>query len=109
MSEKPTTSADPLKTFIRENDLQNTEAAAALGVHPTTISGWLKENRIPDYAARTLALHGEVAKARAQLEDALAGRPTRKAVVISGEPGDVDAVVGMAERLGIDTLSLSDF
>lgn len=101
------TTAAPLRAFIEENSLGQADAAKALGVHPTTVSGWLREDKIPDYAARNLVLHSEVAKARQEARDAVEGRGGKKAVVISGNSLDVDAVVGVAERFDLDTLDLS--
>lgn len=107
MSEQPTQNADALRDFIGRNELKQADAAEALGVHSTTICGWLKEDRIPDYAAKTLELFEELGRARANLAEAK--RTTNKSIVLSASRADIETFIEpICERFEIQTLDLTD-
>ncbi len=96
---------------MRENCLNGNQTGAALGVHPTTISSWVKDTErvLPDYAIRILALHKEVAAARRKAEMAIGGAsppPANRAAVMNGTAEDMNVVVALAERLGITVLDV---
>jgi len=108
MSKKNMQSAAPLKAFMEENNLDWNAAGKALGVSGSCVATWGARDSIPDYCARSIVLHSEVAKARQEAKDAREGVAGKRAVIVSGNALDVAAVEGMAERLGLDVLPLTD-
>jgi hypothetical protein len=98
-----------LEAFLADNSMGPKEFGDWLGVSSSCVQAWRAKGEIPAYAARSIKLAGEVKEARSLHREAVeeAKKPSDvRAVVVKGKAGDIEALLGLALRLNLETLDL---